>query len=131
MTLIDFNGNISNDSLQIGDLAYYITPFALGGFNQSINTSSGEDQTPLLIGPIVDIDFEANTITVDETQGGTVNDPLDWNLPTQDDFIMFAKNSKINLSGLLGYYAEIKIKNNSKDKAEMYCIASGITASSK
>ena len=131
MIIINFTGNISNDSLQIGDLAYYITPFVLGGFNQSLNTTTGQDQTPLLIGPITDINFEANNITVDETQGGTILNPSGWNIPNQNDFIMFAKNSKINLSGLLGYYAEIEIKNNSKDKAEMYSIASEITVSSK
>ena len=44
---------------------------------------------------------------------------------------MFAKDSSINLSGLVGYYAEVKIKNNSTEKAEMFSIASEVTPSSK
>ena len=44
---------------------------------------------------------------------------------------MFAKDSRINLSGLVGYYAEAKFKNNSQEKAEMYSVGSEITPSSK
>ena len=44
---------------------------------------------------------------------------------------MFAKNTSVNLSGLVGYYAEVKISNNSNEKAELFAISSGITPSSK
>ena len=114
MITIDFTGNIINDSLQIGDLAYYITPSLSGGFNQS-------SDAPILIGPIEAI--TQNSIDVDNVATGEE--------PAADDFIMFAKDSRINLSGLVGYYAEVKIKNNSTEKAEMYSIASEITPSSK
>mgnify|MGYP004449597747 FL=1 len=114
MITIDFTGNINNDSLQVGDLAYYITPSLSGGFNQS-------SDTPTLIGPIEAITL--NSIDVDNAATGEE--------PAADDFIMFAKDSRINLSGLVGYYAEVKIKNNSTEKAEMYSIASEITPSSK
>ena len=113
MITINFTGDINNDSLQIGDLAYYVTPSPLGGFEQSTSE-------PTLIGPIEAI--TANSIDVDET-GGTI--------PGVFDFIMFAKDSSINISGLVGYYAEVKIKNNSPKKAEMFSIASEVTLSSK
>ena len=114
MITINFTGNINNDSLQIGDLAYYVTPSESGGFNQST-------QNPILIGPIEAITL--NTIDVDN--GATGEEP------TADDFIMFAKDSRINLSGLVGYYAEATFKNNSTEKAELYSVASEITPSSK
>jgi len=114
MITIDFTGNINNDSLQIGDLAYYVTPSESGGFNQST-------QSPILIGPIEAITL--NTIDVDNS---ATNEE-----PGADDFIMFAKDSRINLSGLVGYYAEAKFKNNSTEKAELYSVASEITPSSK
>ena len=114
MITINFTGNINNDSLQIGDLAYYVTPSESGGFNQST-------QNPILIGPIEAITL--NTIDVDNSVTGEE--------PAADDFIMFAKDSRINLSGLVGYYAEVKIKNNSTEKAELYSVASEITPSSK
>ena len=116
MITIDFTGDINNDSLQIGDLAYYVTPSTLGGFNQSTSD-------PTLIGPI-----EAITATsIDVDNGSVVMTTLD----NTGDFIMFAKDTSINLSGLVGYYAEVKINNNSTDKAEMFSIASEITISSK
>tara|TARA_R110001632_G_scaffold79798_5_gene178486 strand:- start:1031 stop:1381 length:351 start_codon:yes stop_codon:yes gene_type:complete len=116
MITINFTGDINNDSLQIGDLAYYVTPSPSGGFNQSTSD-------PTLIGPI-----EAITATsIDVDNGSVVMTTLD----NTGDFIMFAKDTSINLSGLVGYYAEVKINNNSTDKAEMFSIASEITISSK
>ena len=114
MITINFTGNINNDSLQIGDLAYFVTPSSSGGFEQSTDT-------PTLIGSI-DV-ITATSIDVDETIGNDI--------PSADDFIMFAKDSRVNLSGLVGYYAEVEIRNNSDKKAEMYCMASEITPSSK
>ena len=114
MITINFIGGINNDSLQIGDMAYFVDPSPLGGFNQSVDV-------PTLIGSIEAI--TGTSINVDETIGNGV--------PSPDDFIMFAKDTSINLSGLVGYYAEVKINNNSTDKAEMFSIASEITISSK
>ena len=114
MITINFTGIINNDSLQIGDMAYFVDPSPLGGFNQSVNV-------PTLIGSIEAI--TSTSIDVDETIGNGT--------PGPNDFIMFAKDTSINLSGLVGYYAEVKINNNSTDKAEMFSIASEITISSK
>ena len=114
MIIINFTGNINNDSLQIGDLAYYVTPSQSGGFNQST-------QDPILIGPI-------NTITQDTI---TVDNSATSEVPNPNDFIMFAKDSRVNISGLIGYYAEATFKNNSTEKAELYSVASEMTPSSK
>ena len=70
-----------------------------------------------------------NTITVDETvfpesPGGTPD-------PTHGAFILFAKNQVVNTSSLLGYYADVKLENNSKNKAEIFSLSSEITESSK
>jgi len=118
MITINFISNVNNDSLQIGDLAYYVTPSTLGGFEQSTSD-------PVFIGPIEAI--TGTSIDVDET-AQLVTPAL---IPGPGDFIMFAKDSSVNLSGLVGYFAEVTIKNNSTEKAEMYCIASEITPSSK
>ena len=115
MITINFTGDINNDSLQIGDLAYFVTPSLSGGFEQST-------ATPTLIGSIEVI--TGTSITIDNVIPMTT-------LDNAGDFIMFAKDSSINLSGLVGYYAEVYIKNNSTEKAEMFSIASGVTPSSK
>ena len=114
MITINFTGGINNDSLQIGDMAYFVTPSPSGGFEQSTDT-------PTLIGRIEVI--TVTSIDVDETIGDGV--------PGPNDFIMFAKDSEVNLSGLVGYYAEVYIKNNSTEKAEMFSIGSEVTPSSK
>jgi hypothetical protein len=44
---------------------------------------------------------------------------------------MFAKNHVVNTSSLLGYYADVKFENNSKEKAELFSVNSEITESSK
>ena len=62
-----------------------------------------------------------NTITIDTV----------INLPLLQDYIMFVKNQVINTSSLLGYYADVKLENNSKKKAELFSMGSEITESSK
>jgi hypothetical protein len=62
-----------------------------------------------------------NTVTVDDS--GT--------LPSARDYIMFAKNHAVNTSSLSGYYADVKFKNNSIEKAELFAASSEITESSK
>ena len=114
MITINFTGGINNDSLQIGDMAYFVTPSTSGGFAQSTIA-------PTFIGSIVGI--TNNSITV--------NNPPSVLIPQFGDFIMFAKDSEANLSGLVGYYAEVYIKNNSTEKAEMFSIGSEVTPSSK
>ena len=130
MITLQFTNGVNNDSLQIGDMAYFQTPSALGGFAQQLSA-------PIFIGPVVDL-FDANGISVsqpgwsppmvsmdvdDVTPGGTI--------PSVNDFIMFGKDCSANISGLVGYFAEVKIKNNSREKAEIYCLSSEITVSSK
>ena len=116
MITINFISDVNNDSLQIDDIAYFITPSALGGFQQTTND-------PIFIGPVVA--FTPTTITVDDINPGAQG------VVGPNDFIMFEKDSGINLSGLVGYYAEVYIKNNSTEKAEMFSIASETTPSSK
>jgi len=140
MITVNFTGDINNDSLQIGDMAYYVTPSPLGGFNQSTND-------PIFIGPVVD--FSQISIPFDPTLVGqaainqlnletflvqtsiTIDDVNAQGTIQLDDFLMFAKDSEVNLSGLVGYYAEVYIKNNSTEKAEMFSVGSEITPSSK
>ena len=65
-------------------------------------------------------DLTNNTITVDDS----------GSLPFLSDYIMFVKNQVINTSSLLGYYADIKLENNSKRKVEIFSLGSEVTESS-
>ena len=130
MITLQFINNVDNDSLQVGDMIYFQTPTPLGGFDQQLNA-------PIFVGPVVDI-FNANGVSVssqdwnppmfsmevdDINPGGTV--------PSANDFIMFNKDCSANISGLVGYFAEVKIKNNSREKAEIFRLSSEVTVSSK
>mgnify|MGYP001568459870 FL=1 len=130
MITLQFTNNVDNDSLQVGDMIYFQTPTPLGGFDQQLNA-------PIFVGPVVDI-FNANGVSVsspdwnppmfsmevdDINPGGTV--------PSANDFIMFNKDCSANISGLVGYFAEVKIKNNSREKAEIFRLSSEVTVSSK
>jgi hypothetical protein len=67
------------------------------------------------------------TITVDDTNFVAPPSPV----LNSDSFIMFKKNEIINMSGVKGYYAEVKFKNNSTEKTELFAVSSEIVQSSK
>lgn len=104
---ITLENNIENNSLQIGDHAYYAT----------LTAGYGSDPKPL--GKITDIGSDYIEV-----------DPGDI-LLTPSDFIMFSKNKEVNNSSLLGYYAEVKLTNNSTKKAELFALGSEVLESSK
>jgi hypothetical protein len=112
MIEITFNTPI-NTSLQIKDLAYFVTPTPVAGFSQST-------LEPELIGPVETI--SETTISVDDSEGTQ---------PSENDFIMFRKSNIVNNSTIVGEYAEVKLSNNSSTKAELFTVGSEITASSK
>ena len=56
---------------------------------------------------------------------------LNFTMPTSGDYIFFAKNNEINISALLGYYAEVKLVNDSSEEAELFSLSLGVEASSK
>jgi len=112
ITNLIFSNNI-NVSVQIGDIIYYTSTTTQGVHNTANNV--------IELGVVIGI--AGNTITVDY--------PTGVNPPTSGQFIMFAKDRRANMSSLLGYYAEFRIKNNSTKKAEMYSISVDVTESSK
>ena len=69
------------------------------------------------------ISFTNKTITVAtvETSAAT------W----LNDYVMFVKPEVINTSSLVGYFADVNIKNNSLVKAELFSVGSEVTESSR
>ena len=124
--------HIINVSVQIGDTAYFVptSPVGIARNWESTTTPhwSAPRNTVIEIGPIT------NLIPWNGTDERVVaNMPLSlinqYGLP--NGFIMFSKDNKANLSSLLGYYALVKIRNNSKTKAEMFSIGADFVESSK
>ena len=75
------------------------------------------------LGPIIDVNYAAKTITCDVASNTA--------LPASNDFLFFSKDNRANMTSSLGYYAEVEVKNNSTEKAEIFAMGSEIFESSK
>ena len=80
------------------------------------------------IGKITTVNL--TSIVVDAPAGTVPPSPFNANNKT-NDFIMFSKDNKANMSSLLGYFARIKMKNNSTSEAELYSLGADFFESSK
>ena len=116
MATITIKNGINNTSLQIGDAVYYVPNASISDIGQQ-QTSTND---PIKIGTVNNI--SGNTITV--------NNPLSTSY-SSDDFIMFSKDKAANNTSLIGYYAEVKLINDSTEEAELYSLNSNIAESSK
>jgi len=108
-----------NVSVQVGDLAWYV-PTNLQGVPGNQYQTNDVDNI-VLIGPITNIN--GNILTIDQPTGQTP--------PTASDFIMFSKDNRANISGVLGYYARVKFINDSKGPVELFAVGSEVFESSK
>jgi len=65
--------------------------------------------------------------------GGTIVVDHDPNIlpPVAADFIFFSKDNAVNLSSVLGYFAEVKFVNKSNSKVELFQIGTDMFESSK
>ena len=115
--VIILNNKITNDSFQIGDIAYFVS------VNPSNNGIISSQSDPQILGKIDAISSDLKQITI--------NNPQNVNQISQNDFLMFQKDTSVNNTSLLGYFAEVKLINNSTEKAELFALSSEIRLSSK
>ncbi len=89
-------------------------------------TISGGKQNGLvkLIGECIGINNSTNTISIN-TATSTIP------LPNEGDYLFFAKNTNINTPGIMGYYAEVEMINDSTEQAELFTVSSEVNESSK
>lgn len=101
------------DSVQIGDIAYYASTSTVGGFNTA--------------GAIKEI----GVIT------GVTNLTISCNIepfavrPSANDFILFSKDNTVNMGSIAGYYAEVNLQNNNTEVAEIFHVSSEVVESSR
>lgn len=148
---IDFTYPIQ-DSVSVGDTAYYVYTNESGGFD--INSANvveiGEilsiNRTGVNGGSILcDTELYGNELALGCGGVGTSIDCVDGDGATAvqdtpsgpahpecgDPFVLFSKNNCQNLKSLLGYYSLFRFVNNSKDKAELFNITVDAYESSK
>jgi len=136
---IKLNFSNMNISVQVGDVAYYSTPIIVGqkvgGFDHS------KLSTTKKLGNIIGVNVVGQAVVnpgyiAPMTSPHDINiiveyDPLIVDPPPIGSFISFTKEKKVNTSSLLGYYADVKFINDSKEKAELFSVSSEIAESSK
>ena len=110
-----------NVSCQVGDTAYYVNTQA-GDVEFTVNNGSVVE-----IGTIVQIEDREVTPTV---QVYTTLTGWEGEL-SNEQFILYSKDNKANLSSPLGYFASVKLKNNSTTQSELHAVNAGVFASSK
>ena len=124
---IDFDFPL-NVSVQPTDTLYITLCNASTGGQAGTNHISSFDTKPEAFGEIITVDFNTDTIWV-ETTGfpvSTHNATI-----TSDHYLFFSKDKRVNLSGMLGYYAEVEYRNNTKRQAEIFATATNFVESSK
>jgi len=118
MPILNFTfQNPLNVSLQVGDTAYYVPTNTSAQFqvNSSDVIEIGDVTTVANDG----LSFSCNTFLSSSMY------------PGDNDYLFFSKNNKANQSNVLGYYAKVELRNNSKEKAEIYSIGADCFESSK
>ena len=109
-----------NASCQVGDVAYHVARQDVGEFS----TNNGDIIEIGQIRQIDDRDSATPVVICYSTMAGDIN--ADDNV-----FILFSKDNKVNLSSILGYYAEVKLVNNSTTQAELFSVGVDMFESSK
>ena len=119
-----------NTSIQKGDKLYYSLPaVAQSGINHPIYPTRTK---PVLLGVITDVVYwdiaaERSLVCVAKPLAGTIYD-----IDTCDEvYYFFSKDNEANLTSLVGYYAEVEIRNNSLTEAEMFSITTDFSESSR
>ena len=114
-----------NTSCQVGDTAYVVTSTSSqGGFTVGSTLSS----SLIEIGEIREINNPTSnspTMKVETTVGYADLNGLN------NQYILFNKDNKANLSSPTGYYASVKLVNDSTTEAELYCVSMEAFTSSK
>ena len=122
--------NPLNVSVQKGDVAYYCKTTDIGPTQKyGAHATAGQDDI-FKIGDIIDLlQWDGDQSYIDCDMSQQLFNQL--GPPEVGDFIMFSKDNKANLSSILGYYAEVEFKNNSKEKAELFAVGTDFVESSK
>ena len=100
---ITFN-NPLNVSVQVGDIVYYLNSGAV-----------------VELGKLLTISGKTITCEMDQNQAN----------PSNNSFILFSKDNRKKLTSITGYYAEVEMKNDSQEYAEIFTVGSEIFESSK
>ena len=140
MISLEFNNlKILNVSLQVGDAVYARdTETQIGAEDPQAGPTATDTGTNHFVGILRRIENPANgqyILSVDDDPTKfpfSSTDPYAgvYYIPSANDFIMFSKYDQSD-GDVLGYYADVKLVNDSKEKAELYVVSSEVIMNSK
>jgi len=81
------------------------------------------NNTVYKLGELIGINYSTNELTVNVENSAK--------RPVANDFIFFGKDQELGASGLTGYYAEVKMKNEDANYAELFAVGAEVFESSK
>ena len=116
---INFTQQI-NDSAQVGDVLYFVNLNANG---DAITTEPNQIGFITDIGDTfveVDTGLAPQGLTNQDIEGGTI-----------PPIFMFRKNNQVNVSTLVGYFANVLMSNSSTNEVELFSVGSEVFISSK
>lgn len=101
----------------------WYTPVTITGGHEVSNTNS-----IIKLGEVESVDHKNKIVLIKKP-----HDPLNYAgiSLTQNDFVMFSKPNSINTSSIKGYYAKVRLDNDSTEKIELFAVGSEISESSK
>ena len=123
---LEFNSPV-NVSTQVGDIVYLSVTGPVGASSTAYQVGNPSDIVE--VGPILGI---TNTVSGHALEVIT-------NLPVasfsgsqlQRAFFLIGKDNRVNATSLLGYYADVKFVNDSREKIELFSVGSEVSESSK
>ena len=122
---LEFNSPV-NVSTQVGDIVYLSATFPVGASSTAYQV--GEPDMIAEVGPI---------LAIANIEGGHALEVI-TNLPfpqltalQSEAFFLIGKDNRVNANSLLGYYADVKFVNDSREKIELFSVGSEVSESSK
>jgi len=123
LVTIEFSEPI-NSSLQIGDFVYYSVISTAPNSNIQKTTTSQTQKLGVVDGITSTVGQYKVIVLYDS---GVVAPPVNG----ITYYYSFEKDKRVNSSSIIGYYADVKLTNNSKGKIELFSLGSEVTESSK
>ncbi len=133
MAIVAFRLKKINESMQVGDTAYFCSlnsesGFPTGGFNTARYNDIKKIGT---VRSIRRLNVPASQISFQGQYSVQVDITENISEPEAGDFLFFSKENKVNIGDLKGYFAETKFVNNSLERSEMFQVTMNVEQSSK
>ena len=113
-----------NSAIQVGDHVFYTSTVDNGSY--IVNDSISETYGNTYVGTVSTIGFSSGKHEVEVELSD-----IDNVLPFSSDYFFFVKDTNANNSGVLGYYSQVRIENDSTEKAELFAVSAEVFESSK